>query len=89
MNCSKLPAMTPEQYVLKVIARDIADPTLTFQLKRGFRVIAVVNDYMPLDPLSVGHAAVIEWINHRVAQSSDYRRRSPTYAKRRKPKPPA
>jgi GNAT superfamily N-acetyltransferase len=81
-------SLTPEQYVLKVIARELADPTLTFQLKRGFRVIAVVKDYMPHDPKSLGNAAVIEWINHKVAQPKDYRQRSPYFAKHRKPKNP-
>lgn len=79
--------MSPEDYTLKVIARQIGDPTLSFQLKRGFRVLAVVNGYMPKDPCSMGYAAVIEWINHKVAQPKDYRKRSPTFAKRRKPKP--
>jgi len=32
---------------------------------------------------------VIEWINHAVAQPKDYRKRSPYFAKHRKPKPPA
>lgn len=81
--------LTPEQYVLKVIAREVSDPTLTFQLKRGFRVLAVVNGYMPNDPASMGNAAVIEWINHKVAQPRDYRKRSPYFAKHRKPKPPS
>lgn len=80
--------MSAQQYTLEVIAREIADPTLTFQLKRGFRVLAVVQDYMPQDPKSLGYAAVIEWINHQVAQPKDYRQRSRTYAKPRKRRPP-
>jgi len=80
--------MSPEDYTLKVIARELGDPTLSFQLKRGFRVLAVVKGYMPHDPRSMGYAAVIEWINHQVAQPKDYRKRSPLYAKHRKPKQP-
>jgi ribosomal protein S18 acetylase RimI-like enzyme len=80
--------LSPQEYALKVIARELGDPTLSFQLKRGFRVLAVVNGYMPKDPNSMGYAAVIEWINHRVAQPKDYRKRSPYFAKRRKPKSP-
>lgn len=76
--------LSPQDYTLKVIAREISDPTLTFQLKRGFRVLAVVNGYMPKDPRSLGNAAVIEWINHRVAQPKDYRKRNPAFAKPRK-----
>lgn len=78
--------MSPQDYTLKVIARELSDPTLSFQLKRGFRVLAVVHGYMPQDPKSQGYAAVIEWINHQVAKPTDYRKRSSLYAKRRKPK---
>jgi len=80
--------LSPQDYTLKVIAREIGDPTLSFQLKRGFRVLAVVKGYMPHDPNSMGNAAVIEWINHQVAQPKDYRKRSPYFAKHRKPKQP-
>lgn len=55
--------LSPEQYVAKVIACEIGDPTLSFQLKRGFHVIGVVRNYLLHDPASLGHAAVIEWLN--------------------------
>jgi GNAT superfamily N-acetyltransferase len=55
--------LTPEQYVHHVVRGDIIDPTLTFQLKRGFRVIAVCPGYLTADPESLGNAAVIEWVN--------------------------
>ncbi len=76
--------MSAEDYVIAVVNRELGDPTLSFQLKRGFRVIAVVADYLPRDPKSLGYAAVIEWINHAVARPSDYRRRDPRFARRRK-----
>lgn len=76
--------MPPEDYVKKVIAREIGDPTLTFQLKQHFRVIAVVRNYLQHDPASQGHAAVIEWLNHEVAQRADYKGRPAEYAKHRK-----
>jgi len=75
--------MSAEQYVLKVIRKELGDPTLSFQLKRGFRVIAVVSDYLRRDAKSLGYAAVIEWINHRVAQPPDYRRRDPKFGRPR------
>jgi len=78
--------ITPQEYVRKVIAKEIGDPTLSFQLKQGFRVIGVVENYLPNDPASRGHAAVIEWINHQVAQPRDYRQRDPAYGRKRKPK---
>ena len=78
--------MTPQQYVVEVVNRSIGDPTLTFQLKQGFRVIAVVENYIEYDHESQGHAAVIEWINHQVATRADYRRRDPAFGKRRRPR---
>ena len=55
--------LTAEEYVARVVRGEIHDPTLSFQLKRGFKVIAVVSGYLRHDPESLGHAAVIEWIN--------------------------
>lgn len=52
-----------EEYVRKVILGDIRDPTLSFQLRQGFRVLGVVADYFVRDPRSRGYAALIEWIN--------------------------
>lgn len=53
--------LTPEGYVERVVAGEIRDPTLSFQLAQGFGVIAVARDYLRNDPESCGHAAVIEW----------------------------
>jgi GNAT superfamily N-acetyltransferase len=64
--------MTAEEYCLKVVRGEIGDPTLTFQLKQGFQVLAVVPDYLRHDPESLGHAAVIEWINEKVARPEDF-----------------
>lgn len=55
--------MSPEEYVEKVVAGELRDPTLTFQLNRGFEVKGVVSGYLPRDPESQGWAAIIEWIN--------------------------
>jgi GNAT superfamily N-acetyltransferase len=75
---------SPEEYVKKIITREIGDPTLTFQLKQGFRVIGVVRDYLPNDPASQGHAAVIEWINHEATTRADWAKRPPEFGKPRK-----
>lgn len=75
--------MSAEDYVLKVIRGELGDPTLSFQLKRGFRVIAVVPGYLPGDVESGGYAAVIEWVNHAVAQPREYRRRDRKFGKPR------
>ena len=71
--------MGPEEYVLAVIRREISDPTLSFQLKHGFQVIGVVSGYLRHDPESLGNAAIIEWINAKVAKPEDYRDRDPRF----------
>jgi GNAT superfamily N-acetyltransferase len=58
--------LTPERYVEKVVEDEIRDPTLTFQLHRGFTVLAVVSGYLANDPESLGYAAVIEKLNPEV-----------------------
>lgn len=55
--------ITPEHYVEKCVAGEIRDPTLSFQLHRGFRVLSVVSGYLANDPESLGYAAVIEKLN--------------------------
>lgn len=78
--------LSPTEYVINVIRGEIIDPTLTFQLKAGFRVIGVVEDYLRPsdDPMSMGCAAIIEWLNHKVATRKDYRQRDPRFAKPRR-----
>ena len=63
--------MDPREYVLGVVRGQLGDPTLSFQVKQGFRVLAVVEDYLHHDPESLGHAAVIEWLNPQVAGPAD------------------
>jgi ribosomal protein S18 acetylase RimI-like enzyme len=65
--------MSPEAYVERVIDGEISDATLSFQLKRGFKALGVVHGYMRHDPLSMGYAAVIEYLNEDVAGPEDYR----------------
>lgn len=81
--------MTPETYVQKIISGELGDPTLSFQIKQGFRIIGVVRDYLHCDEESCGHAALIEWVNYQVAERKDTYGRDPKFAKHRKPKDPA
>lgn len=64
--------LSAEEYTRRVVAGELADPTLSFQLSRGFVVIGVARDYLRHDPESLGHAAVIEWLNPAVATAADY-----------------
>lgn len=59
--------MDTDTYVRKVVANEIRDPTLTFQLRHDFHVICVVPGYLMNDPESLGAAAVIEWLNREAA----------------------
>jgi GNAT superfamily N-acetyltransferase len=64
--------LTPEEYVAAVVRGSLGDRTLSFQLGQGFQVIGVVSGYLTHDPESLGHAAVIEWVNQQVAARSGY-----------------
>ncbi|WP_141735533.1 bifunctional GNAT family N-acetyltransferase/carbon-nitrogen hydrolase family protein [Oligoflexus tunisiensis] len=55
--------MSPEEYVKKVITKDIKDPVLTAQLANGFAIRMVLRNYLPSDKESCGHAVCMEWLN--------------------------
>jgi GNAT superfamily N-acetyltransferase len=65
--------MGAAEYAAAVVRGELVDRTLTFQLRRGFRVIGVVSNYLRHDPESRGYAAVIEWVNEQVARREGYR----------------
>lgn len=71
--------LSPEDYVVGVVRGEIQDPTLTFQLREGFEVLAVVHAYLRNDPESLGYAAVIEWLNPKVAHPEDALGRDPRF----------
>lgn len=64
--------LSPEEYTRRVVHGELSDPTLSFQLARDFVVIGVARHYLRHDPQSMGHAAVIEWLNPAVAKPEDY-----------------
>lgn len=64
-----------EEYVRKIIKGEIGDPTLSFQLRNGFKVLAVVSNYLRNDPESLGKAALIEWLNPHEAKPEHYAKR--------------
>lgn len=66
--------LTPEEYVRRVVQREIYDPTLSFQLGQNFKVIDVAPNYLFNDPESLGYAAVIEWLNPKTNSEKEYRR---------------
>ncbi|MDH4045575.1 MAG: GNAT family N-acetyltransferase [Gemmatimonadota bacterium] len=71
--------MTAEEYVLAVLHGEINGPTLSFQLREGFQVFAIVPGYLPNDAESLGWAALIEWLNPLVATEADHAARDPKW----------
>ncbi len=63
--------MDAEEYALRISRGEIWDPTVSFQLRRGFHILAVAPEYLHNDPESLGFAAVIEWLNPEVAKPED------------------
>jgi ribosomal protein S18 acetylase RimI-like enzyme len=61
--CKCADRLKPDEYVFAVLEGVEHDPTLSFQLREGFHVLAVVPHYLSDDPESLGYAAVIEWLN--------------------------
>jgi predicted amidohydrolase/ribosomal protein S18 acetylase RimI-like enzyme len=54
--------LTPEEYVDGVQAGEIEDPVLGFQLREGFALRGVMENYVH-DPQSHNYASLIEWLN--------------------------
>jgi GNAT superfamily N-acetyltransferase len=53
--------MDAETYVARVVAGDIFDPTLSVQLRQGFRIRGLLPDYLP-DSASDGWSVLMEWV---------------------------
>ena len=54
--------LTVPDYVDRVVAGELTDPTLTFQMANGFRVRGMLENYLD-DPADDGWAALIVWEN--------------------------
>ncbi|MDQ3368704.1 MAG: bifunctional GNAT family N-acetyltransferase/carbon-nitrogen hydrolase family protein [Myxococcota bacterium] len=55
--------MTADEYVGKVVRKELKDPVLTAQLANGFSIRQVLRDYLPSDRESCGYAVFMEWLN--------------------------
>lgn len=62
-------AMSADDYVAKVVAGVLYDPTLTFQLENGFEAPCALEDYMK-DPEVNNCASLIVWRNPEYSTSS-------------------
>lgn len=56
-------AITPKEYLEKVKAKEIHDPTLSFQLANDFHVRKILKGYLPGDTESLEYASLLEWNN--------------------------
>ncbi|MGE5095935.1 MAG: GNAT family N-acetyltransferase [Betaproteobacteria bacterium] len=56
-------ALSPEQYAMRVVWGDIADPAMRFLMAQGFQHCGILHDYLPDDADSCGHAALFAWLN--------------------------
>ncbi len=54
--------MTVDAYVDQVVAGTLYDPTLSFQLRQGFRVRGLIENYIQ-DSASDNWSTLIEWVN--------------------------
>jgi GNAT superfamily N-acetyltransferase len=61
--------MSAEEYVAKVAARELYDPTLTFQMDNGFELRGVLPGYLD-DPETDSNSALIVWNNPDFAEQA-------------------
>lgn len=68
--CGRLPGyhrhagdMSVETYAKRVVWGDFNDPVLNFQLRQSFDFCGVIENYLPDDKESCGHASLIVWLN--------------------------
>ncbi len=55
--------LTAQEYVGRVIRKELYDPVLTTQIANGFVVEQIIAEYMPSDEDSAGFATCLEWYN--------------------------
>ncbi len=57
------PELTAEEYLSRVISKELVDSTITVQMAMGFHPVRVLRGYLPEDRESRGHAVLMEWLN--------------------------
>ena len=63
--CKYANEMSVDKYVECVTRGNIYDPVLTFQLRNGFTVKAIMENYIPEDEASLKYGILMEWLNNR------------------------
>ncbi|MBX7197868.1 MAG: GNAT family N-acetyltransferase [Rhodospirillaceae bacterium] len=59
-----------ETYVNNVQARKIRDQVLSFQLRNGFKIVRILENYLPSDKASMGYATLMFWKNERLREKT-------------------
>lgn len=60
-----------QDYIDKIQKKLHRDPVLSFQLRNGFEIIGVMQDYLPYDRESLGYAAQMVWRNPAIPDAED------------------
>ncbi len=62
---------TVENYIDQVVHKKVKDPVLGFQLRNGFEVVRVLENYLDDDKQSLNYAALMVWHNPKVPAEDD------------------
>ncbi len=55
--------ISPQEYLAKVLRKEVRDPVILAQVANGFIAREVLENYLPNDKASSGHAVLMEWRN--------------------------
>jgi GNAT superfamily N-acetyltransferase len=61
--CYYAKKLSPGDYAMRVVAGELVDPVLTFQLRNGFKFVRILPNYIH-DRRSLNFAAFIEWTRY-------------------------
>ena len=64
-----------EAYIDEIVQKKQRDPVLSFQLRNGFEVLGVIENYLPADRPSLGYGVHLIWRNPRVTETGEDQRR--------------
>ena len=71
-------ALSPQEYVNRVLAGELRDPTLSFQLRNGFEVRGLLRDYIEASA-SANWATLLVWENPEFTVTGGPKQPSPNH----------
>lgn len=66
--------ISPQEYVRRAVRKEIRDPVITAQMANGFLVREVIENYLPNDKESGGHAVLMAWHNPSYVPNDPHKR---------------